>query len=328
MSQFTSRVIGTGSIGSRYLRLFAVKLGSAPRAVPVGGTFRDSELSKIAILESYAQENRPVVDITVIATRTGRHVQDFESFGKVSRRVLIEKPVAPSYALGHAVMASDVAAKLAVSAPLRFMEGYQAVCDLLPFIEPIHEVSVVCQSWLPDWRPGTDYQLSYSADPDEGGVLRDLVHEIDYVLDLFGAPKSVSARLERSDELGIQAELSAMLELAYQEFNVRMNLDYTSRVARRYLSIRGESAAIRWNVLEGSVVVNDSGNSKEEILRFPDYLSKDDLLMRQVDALLAPGVDGRLCSLSEALRAVALCDAAREADAASSPLVLSGQPWG
>ncbi len=36
------------------------------------------------------------------------------------------------------------------------------------------------QSWLPDWRPDRDYRESYSARLDEGGVLRDLVHEIDY----------------------------------------------------------------------------------------------------------------------------------------------------
>ena len=49
-------------------------------------------------------------------------------------------------------------------------------------------VRVECQSWLPYWRPERDYRESYSARADEGGVLRDLVHELDYAIWAFGGP--------------------------------------------------------------------------------------------------------------------------------------------
>lgn len=327
MSQWTSRVVGTGSIGSRYVRLLASRFGSAPQAVPAGGFFRDPELSRVAILEPYGVVDRPTVDLTVIATRTGRHVRDFEVFGEFSRHVLIEKPIAPSYPLGRAVIASDMAASSAVSAPLRFMQGFEAVCALLPRVGRICDVDVVCQSWLPDWRPGTDYRASYSAEPDEGGVLRDLVHEIDYALRLFGAPQSVSAVLGHSQELGILAESSAELSWNYPDFVLTMSLDYVSPVARRHLSIRGDSAVIIWNVLEGTVRMVESGNPVPLMMHFPHDLARDEVLMRQVAAIVSPEGNPRLCTVLEALRAVALCDAARESAFTSTPVVVKGPPW-
>lgn len=327
MSAGTSRVIGTGSIGSRYVRLLATGFGSAPRAVPISGSFRDTELSRLAVLEPYDLADRPTVDLTVVATRTGRHVADFEAFGGSSRRVLIEKPIAPSFDLGKGVLGNEVASSTFVSAPLRFMQGYEAVTRLIPAVGTIRAVEVACQSWLPDWRPGTDYRASYSADPEEGGVLRDLVHEIDYSLHLFGAPVSVNATLERSEELGIAAESSARMRWGYPGFVLSMTLDYVSREPRRFLAVHGESAKITWDVLEGTVAVAETGQGTRQLLRFPEDLSKDGVLMRQLDAVLPSEGNWRRCTVPDAMRAVALCDAARESAARSQPVALTGPPW-
>jgi len=268
-----------------------------------------------------------MVDLIVIATRTGRHVADFVAYGQFGRRVLIEKPIAPCYSLGQAVQSSAIAESTAVSAPLRFMDGYAAVSGLLPRVGRILNVDVVCQSWLPNWRPGADYRTSYSADPDEGGVLRDLVHEIDYALDLFGVPESVSAYLGHSEELGIQAESSATLRWDYSDFALSMNLDFASRESRRYLAVHGESATITWNVLEATVHVEGIGHAEVHVKHFPGDLSRDGVLMRQVNAMASPKWDRRLCRVPEALRAIALCDAARASDLASTPTTLIGPTW-
>lgn len=327
MSAGTSRVIGTGSIGSRYVRILATGFGSATRAVPISGSFRDPELSRLAVLEPYDLADRPSVDLTVVATRTGRHVADFEAFAGSSRRVLIEKPIAPSFDLGQGVLGNKVASSTFVSAPLRFMEGYEAVTRILPTVGTIRAVEVACQSWLPDWRPGTDYRASYSADPEEGGVLRDLVHEIDYSLHLFGAPVSVAASLEHSQELGIAAESSARMRWDYPGFVLSMTLDYVSLKPRRFLAVHGESATITWNLLEGTVAVEKTGQGTPQLLRFPDDLSKDGVLMRQLDAVLSSEGDWRRCTVPDALRAAALSDAARESATRSRPTTLTGPPW-
>ena len=327
MRPATSRVVGIGSIGGRYVRLLAGATETAPRTIPIGGSFRDPELSRLSILEPYELAERSTVDLTVIATRTGRHVADFESFAGSSRKILIEKPIAPSFDLGKGVLGNEVASSTFVSAPLRFMEGYEAVTRLMPIVGTVQAVEVACQSWLPDWRPGTNYRASYSADPNEGGVLRDLVHEIDYSLRLFGAPVSVTASLEGSEELDIAAESSARMRWEYPGFVLSMTLDYVSREPRRFLAVHGESATITWNVLEGTVVVDETGRGVPRLLRFPKDLSKDGLLLRQLEAVLSAEDDWHRCTVPDALRAVALCDAARESAGRSQPSALTGTPW-
>ena len=42
-------------------------------------------------------------------------------------------------------------------------------------------------SYLPGWRPGTDYRQSYSAQRRlGGGVLLDVIHEVDYAAWVLG----------------------------------------------------------------------------------------------------------------------------------------------
>lgn len=327
MNSFATRVVGTGSIGSRYVRLLASMFETAPRAIPVGGVIRDEELARISILESFDMDERPTVDLTVIATSTRRHVVDLERFEAATRLVLIEKPIAPTFALGCLALKSGKAASSAVSAPLRFMEGYDAVSKLLPYAGRISNVEIVCQSWLPDWRPGSDYRRSYSADPEEGGVLRDLVHEIDYALSLFGSPRSVAADLGHSEELAIEAESSALLHWFYPEFTLSMMLNFDYRGARRSLCVYGESATITWDVLAGKVKLVETRSQRQISYHYPSDLSKDEVLMRQVRAMVWANRDPRLCSIREAVRAIALCDAARESSQKSSPTELSGAVW-
>ena len=45
---------------------------------------------------------------------------------------------------------------------------------------------------MPDWRKGRNYHESYSVNVHKGGgVLRDLSHEIDYLMWMFGCVKEI-----------------------------------------------------------------------------------------------------------------------------------------
>ena len=177
----------------------------------------------------------------------------------------------------------------------------------------IHLVRIECQSYLPDWRPTRPYQESYSAKKDEGGVLRDLIHEVDYATWLFGWPTAVQARLRNLGRLGIDAEETA--ELFWEGDNgclISMNLDYLSRPARRKMQAMGEHGTLTWDGIAKTVRLALVGE-KEQCFHFDQtvdemYLAQDIAFLNVDDN---DALDIRLATGPDGIKALALCDAAR-----------------
>jgi predicted dehydrogenase len=308
----SARVVGTGSIGSRYLRVLATLAEFRPIAVPVGGVLRDQELSQFALFEQYSALVRPKVDLCVIATDTVRHLEDATYFSESTQFLLIEKPLTYSAQALKDFRWPRSKDEVAVSTPLRFMKGFSAVRTELEEIGEVTGVTVECRSWLPAWRPGTDFLRSYSADPSQGGVLLDLIHEIDYCLQLFGAPGKLSAALTHGSPLGISSESTAHLLWRYSAFDLQMVLDYVSRPPSRFMMIYGTDKSVKWDLLEASVTTWDHRLGSIEVLKFSEDLNIDIVLMRQVFAFVERSGSPLVSSLEQARQALILCDLAKE----------------
>ena len=126
----------------------------------------------------------------------------------------------------------------------------------------VNEVNVYCGSYLPDWRPGTDYRQCYSAIPElGGGVHIDLIHEIDYVYWLFGQPKRVHKVFTNKSSLGIRACDYANYLLEYPAFNVNIILNYYRRDGKRMCEIVTSEDTYTANLLD-----NTLSRAKGEIL--------------------------------------------------------------
>jgi len=104
--------------------------------------------------------------------------------------------------------------------------------------------------WLPDWRPGRDYRTSYSAKASQGGgVIFDLVHEIDAARWLFGEFDEVRSLGGRFSQLEIDAEDTACLLLGkHQGPVVMIGLDYVSRTRVRRYEIVGDRGTLTWDL--------------------------------------------------------------------------------
>lgn len=114
----------------------------------------------------------------------------------------------------------------------------------------ITAAKIVCQSWLPDWRPGRDYRETYSAKKAlGGGVLLDLSHEIDYALWFFGSVKAVKAKLKMAPELKIETEAVADLQLTFDSGVIAdIHLSYASQKFARYCEVKtADGQTLRWD---------------------------------------------------------------------------------
>jgi predicted dehydrogenase len=261
-------------------------------------------------------------DLVVVATDTARHVADaVQALDAGARRVLLEKPVAPSENAATPLAQHPRADAVWVAAPLRAHEAFRHLAAHSPAVGSPVSAHVWSQSWLPDWRPGRDYRESYSARADEGGVLRDLIHEVDYATALLGEPILVGARLDHDGPLDIAAEQAAtLLWTTARGATVTMRLDYVSRPTSRGLVLRGPDGSIEWDAVTATIRHRDAAGGVTERV-FPSDLDRDTVMATQARAALqleptttahAEQVSaGAPASLAEGLAAVRVCDAAR-----------------
>ena len=322
-------VRGTGSIGARHLRVLHSLGVEQLFAWPVRPPSSDPSAraadypASVQLVQGYPDEP---LDLVIIATDTNRHVADaLEALEHSPASILLEKPVAPSAEEARVLLEHPRANTITVSAPLRFHQGLALTADILPLLGRVTSAQVVSQSWLPSWRPGRDFRSSYSARKDDGGVLRDLVHDIDYPAMLLGAPVSLKATLGHGI-LGIEAEESADV-LWGDGPCVHLRLDYVTPVKTRSIRIATEQGAIGWDAVRNEVTLDWPASAAEPAgsvrAAFPADADVDVVLARQSLAVLerAGIVPGRSmeafspAGLAEGLLAVAICDAARLASA-------------
>jgi predicted dehydrogenase len=255
-------------------------------------------------------------NLCIVATDTANHVPDAARAIELGLDVLVEKPLAASGAEAKFLreQADRAGRKLFVGCVLRFSKALNKFHELCPQVGRLHSVQIQCQSYLPDWRPNRHYRDSYSAQPGEGGVLLDLIHEVDYAGWLFGWPASLQGRVRNLGRLGIAAEEAADLTWeAPTGCSVFLNLDYLSRPPHRRMRAYGELGTIEWNGVEGTVVLMLDGAPVKEVR---SSQTNADMLLAQDQAFVcagrgAPG--SRLASSEDGVRALAICDAARHA---------------
>ena len=319
-------VRGGGSIGQRHarvLRLLGAEVGLWPvRPRPEPATARTSSGPSIDRLDdSSGPAALRSAQLVVVATDTGRHVADaIEALDAGAARILVEKPVAPTRVQAEPLAAHGRSSDVWVAAPLRAHQAFRQLMTLVAGVGAPASAHVRCQSWLPDWRPDRDYRESYSGRLGQGGVLRDLVHELDYAELLLGRPTLLGAHLEHRGPLDIEAEQAATLLWCTETATVTCRLDYVTRPATRGIAVRGPDGALDWDLSTATVTHLDA-TGRTATTRFPADLDRDSVMARQARAALelTPGTEpaqrhtaGAPATLAEGLATLDLCDRARE----------------
>lgn len=308
-------VLGTGSAGRRHLTAIRSLDGVDPIAVPI----RSSRVAELAT-DGFATApdlNSAVaagVRAAIIATDTARHAEDTLLALQQGLVVLVEKPLCIDAAEAHrlGVRASKLSRSFYVGCVLRFSESLNMFRTMVDDVGRLHSVRIESQSYLPDWQPERSYLQSYRARANEGGVLLDLIHEIDYAGWLFGWPISLQATLKNFGRLGISADEAADLNWETPEgCNISIRLDYLSRPTRRRMTAFGKRGTIKWDGVAQTVTLS---LDDRPVYNFQSNQSRDDMFTAQCSAFIAaaPGaVNPRLATADDGIKALAICDAAR-----------------
>lgn len=293
MSPAKAIVIGLGSIGERHARVLR-ELGHEVATVSRRGNGDyDSIAGAIdAVRPGYA----------VVATETSHHAQSLSRLAEAGFRglVLVEKPLfanscpVPDYPF----------AKLAVGYNLRFQPVMTALADRIGG-KPAITVSAYVGQDLRTWRPGRDHRATASATLQAGGgVLRDLSHELDYLLWLFGPWRRVAALGGSSGARQVEVDdhFDLLLEMERSRA-VQVHMDYLDQPGIRKIRVNLADETIEADMIAGILTVNGTARS---------YPSERDDSYRSMHLALING-SGPICSVGEGLAVMDLIDASERA---------------
>ena len=264
-------VVGTGSIGKRHISNLSKLLPDAKFFLlrPSGLDDHFSRSIQAQIVTCF-QDLDAQPDLLLIATPSAYHLEYIKKGLEMCIPMYIEKPLVATRLqfsdLINAVNRTQVMPVTQFGCNLRFLPSLLTLKKLLSqgTIGKVVRGSFEAGQWLPDWRPGTDYKLSYSAIPVHGGgVCLDLMHEVDMARWLLGPMEVLASFNSSSKLLDIQSEsISCSLLKTEDNAAVQISLDYIARVPLRRYTIVGEAGTLIWDLYQKHLLLQRPGISE------------------------------------------------------------------
>ena len=236
--------VGLGSIGQRHLGNLAAlcrERGIRLRVSALRATTMALPPQAAALVQhSFAQlPQGERYDIAFITNPTHLHAETMQSLKGRAEAFFIEKPIFDRPCEDLAALGLPPEQKAYVAAPMRWTALFAALKDALSQSgHAAFSARAICSSYLPDWRNNTDYRENYSAHRSQGGgVILDLIHEWDYLVELFGFPQESRAFSGHYSNLEIDSDDLAVYIARYPGMLCELHLDYFGREYRRRLEL-------------------------------------------------------------------------------------------
>ena len=208
-------------------------------------------------------QRRP--QVAVVCSVSAAHAHDLVSLMSEVEALYIEKPVVIdkiSLQSIQTLLDSGWSRSTVVGCNLRYLGSIEKLKEAVDSGEAgrLAHASLRVGQWLPDWRSGRDYRDTYSAHRDQGGgVIFDLVHELDSACFLFGDIARGQAVAGRSGSLQIHADDSAIITLLMKSsLPVLVSLDYISRKPVREYRVTGDAGTLRLDVVARELAVENA----------------------------------------------------------------------
>ena len=193
-------------------------------------------------------------DLAVICSRSVLHGIELDQLMSTGCAIYVEKPVVidlHDLALIKSRLSSGWSSASVVGCNLRYHGAVKKLKQLLAegATGRVVRASLSVGQWLPDWRPGREFSNSYSRFRSQGGgVIYDLVHELDSAIHLFGSIDSGQAIAGRRTDLTDDADDSATMSLLMRSgLPVQVSLDYVARQAIREYVVIGTQGTLTLN---------------------------------------------------------------------------------
>lgn len=173
-----------------------------------------------------------IYDVAFITNPTNLHYQSLCNLQGKAKYYFIEKPIfeTTDYNLDSLEINEN---NSYVACPMRHTGTYKKLKEIVDK-KHVFNARIICSSYLPEWRPNIDYRNNYSAIKAlGGGVTLDLIHELDYMVGLFGFPEKIMNVRGKYSELEIDSDDLSVYIAQYEDKICEVHLDYFGRKVRR-----------------------------------------------------------------------------------------------
>lgn len=261
MNKMNVLIKGFGSIGKRHYNVLKELYPQANIDII------SSQNLSYAIRNFQEIEDLNSYDYFVIATPTSEHYAEllFLDQNVKNKIIFVEKPLFSKKENFFETHSNQIY----IGYVLRFHPLIQQAKKLFEQ-DHAYFVEVSSESYLPDWRPNSDYRKIYSAQSKlGGGVLLDLSHEIDYLQWIFGDFEEIRGMNTKVSELEIDTDdLATFIITTSQKTIINLTLNYFSKIPKRVLTIHTTHFSLEINLLTNTIKQTDTHkNTKETILQ-------------------------------------------------------------
>jgi predicted dehydrogenase len=311
-------ITGRGSIARRH----AAHLRECIPAVQLGIVARgpiDPVLQPCEVFGTFEAGMAWKPEAVVVASVSSRHAAELETVLAAGVPCLAEKPLVTSRAQLDALRRVRPWAPVQVGCNLRQLPALRRLRAMLVegALGPLVRVHLEVGQNLAQWRPARELSGTYSADPGQGGgVVFDLVHEIDMASWLLGPLKVRAALGGRRSSLPVRSDdvHVALLEGA-GGLPVTVALDYVSARAVRRYALVGERGTIVCDLVARRMTLEDAEGSRTVTADAAEFDLAGTYRLQMQDWLAAVRDPAHrlLSPLDEAVESAALMLAMKEA---------------
>lgn len=253
-------IIGLGSIGKKHASAIQ-KID--PHAEIFALRHKKNVESYENIFNLYDKKNLDFkeFDFIIISNPTSEHKKTLQELIRYEVPLFIEKPIHSSLDIEEVVEKIKRKNTLNyVACNLRFLECIEFIKDVINLAQygQLNEVNIYCGSYLPSWRPNTNFRNVYSSKPElGGGVHIDLIHEVDYAYWLFGKPLKTTRIFRSKSSLKIEVFDYAVYLMEYDKFCINIVLNYYRKDSKRSLELVFENNTLEVDLLKNRVTSNN-----------------------------------------------------------------------
>ena len=278
-------IIGLGSIALKHIKA----LQELYPSVVIYALRRKGEPSKgiMGVVEIFDIDEiaMETLSFILISNPTSVHYDTIQKVIRYKKPLFIEKPIFGTLSKEANDLVMEVERQgisTYVACNLRFLESIAKTKELLVG-KRVNEVNVYCGSYLPDWRPNVDFRKVYSANKEMGGGVHiDLIHELDYVYWLFGAPTRTQSFFSNKSSLNITAYDYANYLWEYDDFSVSVILNYYRRDSKRTLEILTDEGTYLVDLLRNNISYNDEIVFQSSQLSLETYTAQMQFFVEEI----------------------------------------------